>query len=290
MGGGVNESGALQASVDRLGVIQPPLVRSRNGQTDGDFGTTYEVVVGQRRTLAAQSAKDRGKLDTIPVIVMDWDDGEALEASITENIDTFREEVSEEDRARAVTRLMELKGYESQSDVADALGVNKQTIYNWLERFRPEWDETEIDPDYQGSEATGSAGSTQTTTLNGQEQTEEIGAQKSSPSGSTLRKIRYVTGGGEAGTELAAKYERGEVTTTDIEDIHRRVKRGADPEEAIQQVEAEVNEGEISVTAKVKITGRKAERLRMAAEDRVTSEEGIIRMAVEDWLDREGYL
>jgi ParB/RepB/Spo0J family partition protein len=279
MGGGKSELDALQASIDRIGVIQPPLVRSRNGG--------YEVVVGQRRTLAAQSSKDRGELDTIPVIVMDWDDGEALEASITENIDVFKEEVSEEDRARAVMRLMEVKGYESQADVANALGVNRQTIYNWMERFRPEWEETEIDPEFQESEPTRSA---QTTEVVGEEEVDEFEAQMAEPSGSTLRKIRYVTGGGDAGAELAAKYERGEVTKADIEDIHRRVRRGADPDEAIQQVEAEVNEGEISVTATVKITGRKAERLREAARDRATSEEGIIRVAVEEWLDREGYL
>jgi ParB family chromosome partitioning protein len=103
---------SMQESIEKQGVIQPPLVRERDRMDDAEV--PYEVVVGQRRVLGAQQAAG---VEKIPVVVVDWNDAEALEASITENIEAFREGVSDDDRAAAVLRLMDLRE-ENQSEVA----------------------------------------------------------------------------------------------------------------------------------------------------------------------------
>jgi len=105
------------------------------------------VVVGQRRTLAAQGAG----LDEIPVVVMDFDDGDALEASITENVEAFNEDVSRKDRAFAIQRLKDMKGWNNRQ-VADSLGVHQRVVIDWLEYTRDEWAGTIVDPELDAEE------------------------------------------------------------------------------------------------------------------------------------------
>jgi PRTRC genetic system ParB family protein len=97
----VNPGGArkgieeLTASVKEKGVLQPIIVRPVKGNGH------YEIVAGHRRFLAAQAAG----LETIPAIVQEFGDDEALEVAIVEN--DQREDANPLDEAKAFKRLME---------------------------------------------------------------------------------------------------------------------------------------------------------------------------------------
>ncbi len=128
----------LVDSIEDEGIIQPPLVR----QTE-DGG--YEAFIGQRRLLAAQEVG----LDEVLVIVADYDDRDALKASITENINLFSDDVTSTDRARALDELWSLmggEGFPSSTELAEELSVPESTVRTWLEPLREEWRNTDVDP------------------------------------------------------------------------------------------------------------------------------------------------
>lgn len=270
--------GELEESVKKQGIIQPPIVRINNG--------TPEVVVGQRRVMAASAAG----LDKIPCVVMEWDDAEALLSSIIENIDAFREKVSRRDRAAALLQLMDKTGM-NQKKIADELGVSPKTVNNWLERGRPEWEGTVFHPDTgekdkeeKTSITKESTSTTSKPTLESVQKAEEIDEQ-------SLEEIRSITGGGKEGEELALKIADKDLSQKEVKEIAKSVRRGKEIEEAIETVEKEKPEkGEIRVRARVTVTGQKAEALRDCAKDRATSEEEIVREAIERYLEEEGYL
>lgn len=206
----------LAESIKQQGVVQPPIVREN--------GDGLEVVVGQRRTLAAREVD----LPTIPVVVMDWNDASALEASITENIKAFRENVSDNERGAAVTRLMELHG-ETQPEVAERLGVDGQTVADWLEGSREEWEGTDVEPEFKRRKTNPSgSGNDNDIYTAADESAEELSA---AVGGSTLRSIRSATGGGTEGEEMAHRVAKGELSRSDVRDIARNAAGGADDDD-----------------------------------------------------------
>lgn len=124
----------FEQNIAQIGVQEPPLVRSTSVQS-----YSYEVIAGQRRTLAAQNVG----LDTMDVVVVDYSDAEALHASIIENMEEFKESVPLKDRAQAVARLREMNGW-TLEDTADAFNVSSCCISTWLECMREEWEGTII--------------------------------------------------------------------------------------------------------------------------------------------------
>lgn len=97
----------LADSIEQMGVIQPIIVRTIEGKTDG-----YQLVCGERRYRAAMMVyeKDQTKL-TIPAVVYNnLSDQDAMEMQITENLQ--RADVHAMDEALAFKRLSEIKGYE----------------------------------------------------------------------------------------------------------------------------------------------------------------------------------
>lgn len=256
----------LEQSVEEQGVIQPPIVRERDGNHEVD----YTVVVGQRRTLAAQGAG----VDEIPVVVMDWEDGEALEASITENLDAFQQDVSKRDRAMAVKRLKKLKGW-TNTDVANHLGVSEMAVRRWLEPLREEWEGTSIQPDVERNESDELVG--------------ELKVDELSPD--TIKTVREITGGGDKGEELLKKIEEHDLSADDAEELAKKVKRGRDMDDALAKtIEEKHNTGDIKVKANVTFSGEYAGALTNYAQDRGMTENEVVREAIQDYLNREGYL
>jgi ParB/RepB/Spo0J family partition protein len=187
--------GDLEKSIAEIGIVQPPIVRVR----DEDAEVPYAVVIGQRRVMAAQGLD----LDEIPVVIMDWDDEEAIKASISENMDLFREKVGGKDRARALERLwfeMGGEGMPSASVLSDELGVPRQTISNWVEYLRSEYEGTPIDPHYISNEEDDDH---RQMSIN----VDEVGE-------TTLQQIRSATGGGEKAVEIAREVDQGNLTET----------------------------------------------------------------------------
>ena len=109
---------ALQASIKRLGIIQPLIVRPiAHG--------SYELVAGERRWRAAQAA---GKQE-VPVIIKALSDQETVEHSIIENLQ--REDLDPIEEARAFGRLIEEFGH-TQEQVAESVGKDRSSVANAL--------------------------------------------------------------------------------------------------------------------------------------------------------------
>lgn len=109
---------ALAGSLRERGVLQPVLVRPV-------AGGTYELVAGERRWRAAKIAG----LESIPALVRERDDAEALEAALIENM--AREDLSPVEEARACAALVEELGLTRES-VGLRVGRSRVAVTNLL--------------------------------------------------------------------------------------------------------------------------------------------------------------
>ncbi len=109
---------ALALSLAENGVIQPVLVRPREGGR-------YELVAGERRWRAAQ----RAGLDTIPAVVERRDDATSLEVALVENM--VREDLNPVEEAHAVAALVEDLGL-TREEVGRRVGRSRVAISNLL--------------------------------------------------------------------------------------------------------------------------------------------------------------
>ncbi len=107
---------SLAGSLGERGVLQPVLVRPRPGGS-------YELVAGERRWRAARIAG----LQSIPAIVRDREDAEALEAALVENM--AREDLNPIEEARACAALVEELGL-TREDVGRRVGRSRVAVSN----------------------------------------------------------------------------------------------------------------------------------------------------------------
>ena len=107
----------LAESIRQKGILQPLLVRRRNGG--------FELIAGERRLRAAQ----RAGLDQVPVTVREVDDAEMLEMALIENIQ--REDLNPLEEARAYRRLI-IEFNLTQERIATQVGKDRSTIANTL--------------------------------------------------------------------------------------------------------------------------------------------------------------
>lgn len=103
----------LSESIKEKGILEPVLVRPRDGQ--------FEVIAGERRFRAAKLAG----LNEIPCIEYDVPDNEALELSIIENIQ--RKDLDIYEQAYSLKSLSEIYGYTHQ-DIAQKIGKSRVTV------------------------------------------------------------------------------------------------------------------------------------------------------------------
>ncbi|MBA3327323.1 MAG: ParB/RepB/Spo0J family partition protein, partial [Solirubrobacterales bacterium] len=108
----------LAGSLRERGVLQPVLVRPV-------AGGTYELVAGERRWRAARIAG----LQTVPALVRERDDAEALEAALIENM--AREDLNPVEEARACAALVEELGL-TREDVGLRVGRSRVAVSNLL--------------------------------------------------------------------------------------------------------------------------------------------------------------
>jgi len=107
----------LSLSIENLGLIEPVILRPRNGG--------YEVVAGMRRVLAAQQIG----LKTIPALVQNLTDFEAFEFLMAENLQ--REDFNPMEIASLLKQGVEKLGY-SQRELASKLGKDVAWINRHL--------------------------------------------------------------------------------------------------------------------------------------------------------------
>ena len=104
----------LADSIREHGVLQPILVRP--------VGSQYELIAGERRWRASRMAER----ETIPAIVVEFDEETALEVSIIENLQ--REDVSPLEEAAMFGKMTDL-GY-SLRQLAQKIGKDKGYVEN----------------------------------------------------------------------------------------------------------------------------------------------------------------
>lgn len=103
----------LVASVTEKGIIEPLVVRQR--------GARYQIIAGERRYHAAVQAR----LQELPVVIRDVDDGEMMELALIENIQ--RKDLTPFEESEAMQGLASKFGY-THEDLARRLGKSRTTI------------------------------------------------------------------------------------------------------------------------------------------------------------------
>lgn len=107
----------LAASIAKRGLIQPIVVRP--------MGDRFQIVAGERRWRAAQ----RAQIHQVPVIVRDFEDSEALEVALIENIQ--REDLNAIEEAEAYRKLASEFGH-SQEALGKLVAKSRSHIANLL--------------------------------------------------------------------------------------------------------------------------------------------------------------
>ncbi|TMQ48082.1 MAG: ParB/RepB/Spo0J family partition protein [Candidatus Eisenbacteria bacterium] len=107
----------LATSIRERGVLQPVLLRPSAG--------AFQIVAGERRFLAAREAG----LETIPAIVRQFTDREALLIALIENVQ--RENLNPMDEARAYYRLTMEYGLPHE-EIGQRVGKDRSTVSNIL--------------------------------------------------------------------------------------------------------------------------------------------------------------
>jgi ParB family chromosome partitioning protein len=110
----------LAASIREKGIIQPLILRRNPRDPEG-----YEIVAGERRWRAAQIAQ----LHEVPALIREYNDTEALEVAIIENIQ--RADLNAIEEAAGYRELMERFGH-TQEKLAEGLGKSRSHIANQL--------------------------------------------------------------------------------------------------------------------------------------------------------------
>ena len=108
---------SLASSIKEKGVLQPLIVRHKDGQ--------YELIAGERRLRASKEAG----LTEVPVIVKDLSDNEVLEIALIENL--LRENLSAIEEAAAYQSLIDNFAH-TQEKVASIVGKSRSYIANTL--------------------------------------------------------------------------------------------------------------------------------------------------------------
>ncbi len=259
----------LKLSIEEKGILEPLLVRP--------FKNRYEVVVGSRRY---EAAKGIG-LKTIPAIIRQMSDADALSLSLVENIQ--RADLELEEEAEGILKLMKLdpKRFSTVKAVAKTLGRSESAIRELLDAYE--------------------------LTFRLREKGMMIHAARAPPEEERKRAeaipLRH--------TELVTRaLKSAEVRKLPIQEFERKVpeivraiaplpeedaRKVVDrfkmfPEKTVEAIKEEALAKQTGVAVKVYFAPRIARALSQAAEERNISEEELVSIAVEEWLVLKGYL
>lgn len=103
----------LMASIKEKGILQPIIVREKDGR--------YEIIAGERRWVAGKNIG----LKDVPCIEMNVSDNEAMEIALIENLQRKDLDVFEE--ADGLNALVDMYGY-SHKQIAEKIGKARSTI------------------------------------------------------------------------------------------------------------------------------------------------------------------
>jgi len=115
----------LVESIREIGVLQPIVVRP----VPGDDGTTYELIMGERRWRASQQAG----LATVPSIIRETDDADLLRDALLENL--HRSQLNPLEEAAAYRQLLDDFGC-THDELAARISRSRPQISNTLRLLR----------------------------------------------------------------------------------------------------------------------------------------------------------
>ena len=250
----------LTRSIEEEGILQPLVVRQVKDR--------LEIVVGSRRFAAAKAAG----LKSVPVIVRDMSDDQAIIASLIENIQ--RGDIEPEEEAKAYRTLVGIYG--STRKVAKRVGVDQSRIVRTMQVL-------ELVPQLQKKVMRYASK---------RERTQE-----------GVMPFEHATMVAEAfRTEEVKRLPEEEKKAKQIE-IARAVaplrqyeaRKVVDrfkmfPEKSIEVIKEEALASETGVAIRVYFTPKIARLLSQAADDRGMSMEELVPIAVEEWLKQVGYV
>ncbi len=110
----------LVSSIRQKGIVQPILLRA-----NPDKPLRYQLVAGERRWRAAQSAK----IHQVPAIIRDFTDAECYEIALIENIQ--RSDLSVIEESQGYQKLLETNRY-TQEQLSNIIGKSRSHIANLL--------------------------------------------------------------------------------------------------------------------------------------------------------------
>ena len=113
-----NSINELADSIKAKGLVQPLVVRPSPSDANN-----YEIIAGERRWRAAQIAQ----MHEVPVVIRNFNDTEALEIAIIENVQ--RSDLSPIEEAAGYKRLIENHGH-TQEDLSGIVGKSRSYIAN----------------------------------------------------------------------------------------------------------------------------------------------------------------
>lgn len=251
----------LTRSIEEKGVYQPILVRPMKGR--------YEIVVGSRRFEAAKAAG----LKTVPAVVNEMSDEEAITASLTENIQ--RGNLEPEEEAEAMIRLV--KAYGSNRQVAKILGISerslrrKLSVLELIPKLRKEM-RLKAAPPLEERRKSEALPFEHATMIAGAFRTEEVKRLPKAEREAKQMEIARVV---------------APLTQYEARKIVDRFKMF--PEKTIDVVKEEALASETGVAIRIYLTPKIARLLSKAADDRGMSMEELVPIAVEEWLKQVGY-
>jgi ParB family transcriptional regulator, chromosome partitioning protein len=111
----------LADSIRSSGMVQPILLRPADGR--------FQLIAGERRWRAARQAG----LTSVPAVVREIGDRDALELALTENL--LREDLNQIDAAQGYALLQQKHGL-SHEEIAERLGLDRSTVTNTLRLLR----------------------------------------------------------------------------------------------------------------------------------------------------------
>lgn len=109
----------LSESIKRHGLLQPILVRPHPTLK----GEAYQIIAGERRWRAAQ----RAQLHEVPVVIRTFDEAEALQIGLVENLQ--REDLNPMEEAEGYQALIDLHGYKA-AEVGEFVGKSRSHVAN----------------------------------------------------------------------------------------------------------------------------------------------------------------
>lgn len=142
----VTEDSDLVQNIKNNGLNDFPLVHE-TGQFLGDNtperydDVEYACAVGWRRVLASRYVGDMDSISSKLIVGDDVAEYDVRMKSITDNIRSFSQETSIQQRAKAIKTAKE-DGDKSNKDIAEDLGKARKTVSNWLEPYS--WDEESV--------------------------------------------------------------------------------------------------------------------------------------------------